>query len=198
MTSDPDVEYGIGKTYLFHCSCGATIETTEQKETCADCGAIIEVVRCVDVHHARKYTLKIRKRRSEWTAQPPANLAPLGTATIRHRAWQTPTPLDSDPSWNSVTVAQRGRRHHEVYDREKTFLRFGIMILLLVVFAAILYSLPEEKVQRWRALAANPAPSGCDWATPPVGDKHCHYEPIFHYVSGRGGEVTVTWYRIND
>jgi len=80
---------------------------------------------------------------------------------------------------------------------EQLSFRLGSVILLIVVFIAFGYSVPAEKYREWAALAETPKPSGCDWATSPLGEKHCHYEPIFHHVNEPSEHITVTWRRVD-
>ena len=70
MTSDVTVKSAVQQHLVFHCHCGATIETTAKRQTCWSCGDTVEVVRCVSTSHGIKYTLRIRKRRRTWGAEP--------------------------------------------------------------------------------------------------------------------------------
>jgi predicted RNA-binding Zn-ribbon protein involved in translation (DUF1610 family) len=177
MTSDIGVEHVVEQPFLFHCSCGATIETTEKREICPDCGETIEVVRCVPTSNGKKYTLRIRKHR------PDTNTEPL--------LWS--------PILQPKAIAQPTRRHHEEPDHEKRFLRLGLLILLFATFSIIGYFVPGETYQEWKALANTPKPSDCDWSVTPLGDKYCHYESSFRHVRDRKGDhVVVTWQRVND
>jgi hypothetical protein len=45
MTSSLGVEH-VEQQFLFHCSCGSAIEKTERKETCWNCGEIVELRLC--------------------------------------------------------------------------------------------------------------------------------------------------------
>ena len=69
-------EHFVGRQFLFHCSCGATIEMSQKKETCPDCGETVEVIRCVATAKGKKYALKVRKGRKRWNIEPP--FRPMG------------------------------------------------------------------------------------------------------------------------
>ena len=177
MTSDIGVGQVVEQPFLFHCSCGATIETTEKEEICPDCGETIAVVRCVPTSSGKKYTLRISKHRCDTNIEPL-----LWPPVLQPRAIALPT-----------------RHHHEEPDHEKKLLRSGLLILLLAAFSIIAYSVPAETYQEWIALVKTPKPSDCDWSIAPLGGKYCHYESSFYHVNDRKGDhVVVTWQRVND
>jgi hypothetical protein len=98
----------------------------------------------------------------------------------------------------SMAKAQR-RWHYDVASDHSTQYRWlGRAVLLFAVFSALAYSVPKEKYQEWAALADNPKPTDCDWGTLPLGDKNCHYEPVFQSVNEPGQHVRVEWQRVGD
>lgn len=99
---------------------------------------------------------------------------------------------------HSIDTTLRVWHHHGVPDSNRGYRWFGRLVLLFAVLSALAYSVPGEKYQEWAALADSPKPSDCYWATLPLGDKHCHYEPIFHHVNEPGQDITVKWYRVDD
>ncbi len=96
--------------------------------------------------------------------------------------------------------APRPTRHGQrVPDLEKRVLRLGLGALVLGPLLVFALSVPRERYQEWSAAALNPKPGDCDWMTPPLGDKHCHYESSFTHISDRQGEhVIVEWHRTYD
>jgi len=97
-----------------------------------------------------------------------------------------------------IDTASRTWQHKAEPDFDKQFRWFGRLVLLFAVFSALAYSVPGEKYQEWAALAENPKPTDCDWSTLPMGEKACHYEPIFHHVNESGRRMTVEWRRVNE
>ena len=85
-------------------------------------------------------------------------------------------------------------------DCNRRFKRAGFLMLLLAGFLFFLFVWPERTVQEWQATTKNPRPRDCDWASMPIGDKHCHYESrVSRFSDQQGGEqVIVNWYRMND
>ncbi len=75
-------ENGVDQRLSFHCSCGATIETMETKETCPACGRNLEVIGCRETLKGKKYTLRITKR----------NPQPLQWPISRGAGSTSPTP----------------------------------------------------------------------------------------------------------
>lgn len=196
MTSDIGVERVVGPQFFFHCSCGAAIETTERMVTCGDCGETVEVRRCIPTPTGKEYTLRISKHRCRWSPGPPVWTAPCITGA--HTAGQRQKESDGNQQFRSDPT--RPTPHHgRAPDCEKGYLRLGSLILLLAGFSIIAYSVPAETYQNWAALAAAPPkPDDCSWTAFPLGDKGCHYEPVFHHVNELGEDVTVTWQRVND
>ena len=175
MTSDAGVDPVVEQPVDFHCCCGATIETSEKREICPDCGETVEVVRCVPTPHGKKYTLRISKHRKG------RNTEPLLWAVAPQ-----PGP------------ATRARRHsRKLPDREKRFLRLGLLILLFAMFSILRFSVPGETYEEWIALANTHRPRDCDWT--PLRDTPCHYESIFRRVNDQKGEhLVVEWHRVDD
>ena len=95
------------------------------------------------------------------------------------------------PSWAASQLPAAVR------NPEQLSFRLGSAILLITALIALGYSVPEEKYREWAALAETPKPSGCNWTSLPLGEKHCHYEPIFHHVNEPGEHITVTWRRVD-
>jgi hypothetical protein len=109
--------------------------------------------------------------------------------------------------WAGLALRARGgshtlhptRRHHQAPDYEKRVLRTGLLTLLLGAVLLLLFSVPRERFQEWSAAAATPKPADCDWTSPPLGDKHCHYDASYTHVNDRQGDhVTVQWHRVYD
>ena len=98
----------------------------------------------------------------------------------------------------SVAKAQRRWHDDAASDHNKQYRWFGRAVLLFVVFSALAYSVPKEKYQEWAALADSPKPTDCDWGTLPLGDKSCHYEPVFPNVNEPGQHIRVEWRRVHD
>ncbi len=91
------------------------------------------------------------------------------------------------------------RHGQKVPGFEKRVLRWGLVALVLGPLLVLVFSVPRERYQEWSAAAATPKPGDCDWMTPPLGDKHCHYESSFTHISDRQGEhVIVEWHRMYD
>jgi hypothetical protein len=99
MTSDIGVERAIQQKFLFHCSCGAPIETSEEKETCRDCGKTIEVVSCVPTPEGKKYSLRISRRGNKESYLRPTGPIPRPAVSGSDRRHRTGHRLES-PSYN--------------------------------------------------------------------------------------------------
>ena len=200
MTSDIDSDLGLEKVverqFLFHCSCGAAIETSETMVTCGECGETIEIRRRVPTPKGTKYTLRISKHRRDVPPEPFS-----GPLVLRPSASWQPTAhrqeaLDRHqlfPSRTTVTTMRSSPHRYETSDPEKRSLHLGLLILLLAVFSIIAYSVPAETYQEWSALARSPRPRDCDWSST------CHYESSFRNVhDGNGEHLVVIWQRVND
>jgi hypothetical protein len=161
--------------------------------------------------------LRVRRRRRRWSVEPHpgarATLLVLGGLPLLLPIW-----IFFGPGWAVLVAALvamlaglalwvRGgaftphptRHGQEVRDREKRVLRLGLLTLVLGPVLVFALSVPREKYQEWSAAAATPKPGDCDWTTPPLGDKHCHYEGSFSHVKDRNGEhVIVEWHRVDD
>jgi hypothetical protein len=68
MTSD--VERVVGQKFIFHCSCGANIETAEKKQACWSCGETTEVRQCIATPDGEKYVLRVSRGRQRLNAEP--------------------------------------------------------------------------------------------------------------------------------
>jgi hypothetical protein len=116
-------------------------------------------------------------------------LAALGAAVAGIQLWA-----------RGGTYAPHPTRHgQKVADREKRVLRLGLLTLVLGPVLVFALSVPRERYQEWSAAAATPKPGDCDWTTPPLGDKHCHYEGSFTHINDHQGErVIIEWHRMYD
>jgi len=121
MTSDLGVEHVVERQFLFHCSCGSTIETSGKREICPDCGKTVEVVRCVPTPKGNKYTLRISKQEHGRNAEPLL----LGAA-----AMQPARPHHEGPDHERLfrrTASTRLQRYHlQSPDYNKRYLHLGL------------------------------------------------------------------------
>jgi hypothetical protein len=116
MTSD--VERVVEQAFLFHCSCGVTIETSEKKEICRNCGETVEVRRWVATADGKKYSLRISKHRHRLSKEP--QLWPVG-----------PMP---QPAVHSNETRRRTGHHLVSLDYNERFLRAGLLTLLAPLY----------------------------------------------------------------
>ena len=167
---------GAEQNLLVHCSCGAPIETPGRKETCCDCGATVEVVRCVPTRNGEKYKLRINKH--PWKAEPL-----LWPQVLRFTNSNRPmSQLDGAPDhtlrFRGVATQYPTRRHLESSDDSKRFLDLGRLILLTLfcLFVSIVSAPTAEK------------------------DRPHHYErgPEIHVYDGRGVHTVPNWKRVDD
>jgi len=115
MTSDLGVEH-VEQQFLFHCSCSAAIETDEKKETCWNCGATVELRRCIPTPNGNKYVLRISRHRPRFEGQ------------------QFIWPRNFDVG----TTMQGARHHRDVPDHSQRFIRLGLLILLSPLWVPML------------------------------------------------------------
>jgi hypothetical protein len=201
MASDVGVERIVEQQFLFHCSCGATIETSEKKETCWNCHASIEVLGCVQTSHGKKYTLRIRKQRREEETE--RLLHPRGSTAITSRRHHQQEPnYDIPPRCTDPAQAIRHRR--EGRDMEKQCMRLGLAILSapfwIPLLLAILFSVAngsrapvEQDGPNPRIIGPGPEPTDCGWFS------SCHYEKrAVRIRDNHGLHIIVTWQRVND
>lgn len=119
MTSD--VERVVEQKFLVHCSCGAAIETSETKETCRDCGASVEILRCSATPEGERYTLRIGKHRPH-----------------RHKdSVQWPTGPMPGPVERSSERRHRTGPRLESPDYNERFLRVGLLTLLAPLYVPL-------------------------------------------------------------
>jgi hypothetical protein len=125
------------------------------------------------------------------------SLAMVRYADVRQSIWTHSAPCNGKLRRSPATAHSTPQHDRGVRNPERLSLRLGSVILLIAALMVLGYSVPAEKYGEWAALAESPKPSACDWTTLPLGEKHCHYEPIFQHVHGSGDHITVTWQRVN-
>jgi hypothetical protein len=170
VTSD----LAVGPKYRYHCSCGATVETSEQKEVCSACGNSIEVLAVSTTPRGEKYSLRIGRHRRDAIQEP--------------AAWVPP------PNWDLPS-----RRRFLPPDTNERYLRLGLMILLAPLYVPLLLASMEfVATQVYNSQTATnptvitePKPSDCGLFS------DCHY------VERRSndkhtGKTIITWERIQD
>jgi predicted RNA-binding Zn-ribbon protein involved in translation (DUF1610 family) len=200
MTSDIGVERVVEQPFLFHCSCGAAIETSEKKEICPDCGESIEVVRCVPTPNGKRYTLRISKHRNGWNAQ-----APLWPPVLQPRAIARPTRHHEEPDhtglFRGTDAVPQTRSHLQSPDLNKRYLRLGLLILLapiwvpllLVLLRLVFAPLTVEQDRSNASVIEMPEPTDCGLFS------GCRYEKrVIHINDKRGAHTLVTWQRVSD
>ncbi len=181
-------EHFVGRQFLFHCSCGATIEMRQKKETCPDCGETVEVIRCVATAKGKKYALRVRKSRKRWNIEPPVR--PMGVVLAAVHPVGAP---DKQKLRSRTDTTQPGR--NETPNIEKGFRRLGWLMLLLGALLLVPLTVGPEQL----AILMSQKPSDCDWLTLPLGEKHCHYEGIaVHIRNPNGDHIRVEWQRVRD
>jgi hypothetical protein len=173
----------------FRCSCGASIKTTEKKETCPKCGRDLEVIGCRETPKGKKYTLRITKRRNAGTTEsfhwPLNRSAPLANPMRQ---------FGTDPNYTSQLrnySAMPPKQHRVTPDYNKRYTRAGLLTFLLIGLVVIASNISPERL----AILRTPEPRDCDWITLPLGDKHCHYERT---VTPVGDQFKVTFQRFID
>jgi predicted RNA-binding Zn-ribbon protein involved in translation (DUF1610 family) len=196
MTSDVGVEHIAEQPFLFHCSCGAAIETSEKMVTCGDCGETVEVRRCVATPYGKKYTLRISKHRRDSNTEP--LLAGCGTAAT-HSTWPHHGAPDYDRLFRSVSATHR--RHHQTPDYNERFTFLGLLILLaplwiptLLIFFSFVFEPPAvEQGRSDPRVIETPRPTDCGLFS------GCHYEKrVIHFTDKQGAHVVVEWQRVGD
>jgi hypothetical protein len=96
-------------------------------------------------------------------------------------------------------ASARAVHHAAVPNYEKRYLHVGLLILLVAAFLVFLPIASSDAFRERLAVLNTPKPSDCDWASAPIGDKHCHYESSVSHVRDRTGkEIIVTWQRVDD
>jgi hypothetical protein len=167
MTSD-------GPKYRYHCSCGAAIDTSAQKEVCSDCGNSIEVLGVSTTPKGEKYSLRISKEKPKAIQKP--------------SAWVPP------PNWDLDLQPRL-----QPPDSNKRYAYLGLMILLAPIYVPLLLSSMEYMASRiyndQPAANANvikmPKPTDCGLFS------GCHYEERVSRDS-HTGKTVFTWERIQD
>jgi predicted RNA-binding Zn-ribbon protein involved in translation (DUF1610 family) len=110
MTSEIGVERVGEQQFLFHCSCGATIETSQKREICPDCGETIEVIRCVPTPDGKKYTLRISKHKHGRSQEP--LLWPLDSHPSNRWPRHQNKEESNEQLFHAVAATQPIRRYH--------------------------------------------------------------------------------------
>lgn len=193
MTSEIGVEHVVEQQLVFRCSCGAAIEMTRKKETCADCGKTIEVVRCVATPKGKKYTLKVRQRRKGWNTEP--HMRPSGVVPAAVHPPQRPFEATDNHKRSGNTDSTQPGGYPEAPNYDKGFKWLGSLMLLLGALLLVPLTIGPERL----AIAMSRKPSDCDWLSQPLGDKHCHYEGSAVHDDHPGGDhISVKWQRVND
>ncbi len=196
MTSDLGVERVVPTQFLFHCSCGATIETSEKRETCPDCGETIEVLECVPTPGGKKYKLRISKHRHGWNTEPP--LWPMGCVTAARPMRNHHEGSDSDQLFPPLSTI---RPHLQSPDYNQRYLRLGLLILLSPLWVPLLWIFLSrafgpatvEQDQSNNQTIETPEPTDCGLFS------GCHYEKrTVHVNDRRGGRAVIIWQRVND
>lgn len=184
MTSD----IGVEPQFLFHCPCGTTIETSKEKETCTACGRTVEVRRRLATSHGTKYTLRVSNHRQRWDNEP--------------RQW------DGSSTPNATAIRAR-RRQRDLPEYGPPVSKPWLIVTLAVLLLLICCGLYFLTYQDWIAFNSGMSPNqiivaneprDCDWTSPPLGSKHCHYESSVNHVRDRnnGKHITVEWRRVNE
>ena len=149
MASDIGVERVVERQFLFHCTCGATIETSETKETCRNLWQDHQVRRCLATSDGKKYTLRVSKHRRHRNAEP----------LQWHRSF----------SANETTARERPHRHLPEYKPFKSLPWLLVPLALLLLIVCILYF---ATYQNWIAfntglspnqITVENEPRDCDW-----------------------------------
>jgi hypothetical protein len=186
MTSDIGVERVVEPQFLFHCSCGATIETSKKKETCRNCGKTIEVRRCLATPDGKKYTLRVS----------------------RHRQRRNPEPLPWHGPLSAEAATNQALRHRRLPEY-KPFTWSPWLLAPLAVLLLIAYIPNFVTYQNWIAfntglspdqITVESEPRDCDWTSTPLGNKHCHYESSLSHLNDQRKveHIIVEWHRVSD
>jgi predicted RNA-binding Zn-ribbon protein involved in translation (DUF1610 family) len=198
MTSDVGVEHIAEQPFLFHCSCGAAIETSEKMVTCGDCGETVEVRRCVATPYGKKYTLRISKHRRDSNTEPllaGCSAAP-SHATRPHRGEP-----NYDRLFRSVSATHPALRHYKAPDDNERFTFLGLLILLspvwiptLLIFFSFVFEPPKVEPDRSDPRVIEMTkPTDCGLFS------GCHYEKrVIRFTDKQGAHVIVEWQRVND
>jgi hypothetical protein len=198
MTSAIGVEHIAKQPFLFHCSCGAAIETREKMVTCGDCGETVEVRRCVATPNGKKYTLRISRHRRDGNTEP--LLSGCGTATA-HATWPHHEEPDYDRLFGSRSTTHPALRHYKAPDYNERFVRLGLLILLsplwipaLLIFFSVVFEPPVvEEGRSDQRVIEKPRPTDCGLFS------GCHYEErVMHLTDKHGEHIIVDWQRVND
>ena len=191
MTSEVGVEEVVEDQFFFHCSCGASFETSSTKVTREDCGETIEVLQCVPTATGKKYKLRISRQRRDWNTElalwPPV-------LTIR-KAPLSPHPhLEFDPGRFRSNITGLPPRHHEARDHNERCLRLGSLILLAPLWVPLLLFVVSgvfapATIEPREGLIVEPQPTDCGLFS------GCHYQ---QRTRDEKGYTIVTWERVND
>jgi predicted RNA-binding Zn-ribbon protein involved in translation (DUF1610 family) len=199
MTSEIGVERIVEQQFLFHCSCGATIETSQKRETCPDCGATIEVIRCVPTPDGKKYTLRISKHRHRRSAEPflwPLDLHPHPSPARHHQHHEEAI---NKQLFGAMAATPPTRRYHYTPNYERRYVDLGLLILLAPLWVPLLWliltrvSTPVDQGRPSPQVVEMPKPTDCGWFS------GCHYErQVIHLNDKHGKHTIVEWQRVND
>jgi len=137
MTSDLGVERV--EEFLFHCYCGATIKTSDKKETCRDCGAYIEIVSHVPTREGEKYKLRIKKH--PWDIEPllwPPVLQSVTPTHVTSERRTTPEAPGYSVQFRSMATTHPTWRPYAAPDFDKRCVQLGLLILLAPIYLPLL------------------------------------------------------------
>ena len=198
MTSDIGVEHIAEQPFLFHCSCGAAIETSEKMVTCGDCGETVEVRRCITTPYGKKYTLRISKHRRDGNTEP---ILSGCRAAPAHATWPHHEAPDYDRLFRSGSATDPARRYYQTPDYNERFTFLGLAILLsplwmpaLLIFFSFVFEPPVVEQQRSDPRVIEmPQPTDCGWLS------GCHYKRrLINFTDKQGAHTIVEWERVND
>lgn len=191
MTSEPGVE-PVAERFLYHCCCGAEIETSSLCEICWSCGKTIELIRCVPTPDGKKYKLRISRHPLRAAAE-----SFLWPSTFP--APPRPKPAVRRELFGAVPDPGR-RRRYSSRDYSNHFTLVGLLILLAPVYLPLLLfcinfvAATPQRDQSSERVIRMPQPTDCG----PFSN--CHYEErVVHVNSKSAGPYTVIeWKRVND
>ena len=186
------------RKFHLHCSCGATVTSSDSTLVCPECGKAVTFRGTTRVWRRAVGLIPLVVKELPLTVGWPVLIALIGYfAGIEGAILGLIASLIVLGVYRAdVSSARRGTSQSK--DPTMRYRLMGRLILVGAVFVALGYSVPASNYEQWMAIAKHPKPRDCEFPARPFGDKHCHYEPSFASPSNGSDGLIVSWIRESD
>ena len=186
------------RRFHLHCSCGATIASSEATATCSECGSVVTFRGATFLRKDLITYIRLVGKELPLIVGWPLFIALSGYFAGIEGAILAFIASAIAFGIYKADVSSPRRQASRASDPTMRYRWMGRLILVAATFLVLVYSIPASNYHEWMAIAKHPKPHDCDFAVPPFGDKHCRYEASFTTSSEGGGKLTVDWNRMSD